>query len=61
MIYVCVRTYGNGKHMNKVYNVFFEWLSQAERMADELNKIDCEDNDKWICIPLNKYVGQVWQ
>ena len=61
MIYVCVRTYGNGKHINKVYNVFFEWLSQAERIVEELNKIDCEDNDKWICIPLNKYVGQVWQ
>ena len=61
MIYVCVRTYGNGKHMNKVYNVFFEWLSQAEKMVDELNKTDCEDGEKWICLPLNKYVGQVWQ
>lgn len=61
MIYVCVRTYGNGKHMNKVYNIFFEWLSQAERIAEELNKIDCGDSEKWICLPLNKYVGQVWQ
>ena len=28
---------------------------------DELNKTDCEDGEKWICLPLNKYVGQVWQ
>lgn len=60
MVYICVRTYGNGKHMNKVYNIFFEWLSQAERMADELNKTDREDSEKWICMPMNKYVGEVW-
>jgi hypothetical protein len=60
MVYICVRTYGNGKHMNKVYNIFFEWLSQAERMVDELNKIDREDSEKWICMPINKYVGGVW-
>lgn len=60
MIYICVRTYGNGKHMNKVYNIYFEWLSQAEKMAEELNKTDCEDGGKWICMPLNKYIGQVW-
>ncbi len=59
MIYICVRTYGNGKYMNKVYNVFFEWLSQAENMAGELNKMDCDNNEKWICIPLNKYVESV--
>lgn len=34
MVYICVRTYGNGKHMNKVYNILFEWLSQAERMVE---------------------------
>ena len=61
MVYICVRTYGNGKHMNKVYNVFFEYLSQAEKMTDELNKTDCEDNEKWICVPLNRYVGQIWE
>ena len=61
MVYICVRTYGNGKHMNKVYNVFFEYLSQVERVADKLNKTDCEDSEKWICVPLNKYVGQVWE
>lgn len=33
MIYICVRTYGNGKHMNKVYNLWFSYLSQAERMC----------------------------
>jgi len=45
--------------MNKVYNVFFEWLSQAEKMAGELNKIDRDGGEKWICIPLNKYVESV--
>ena len=61
MIYICVRTYGNGKYMNKVYNMFFEWLSQAEKMIKELNKTDCNNNEKWICIPLNKYIGKVWE
>ena len=55
-----MRTYGNGKHMNKVYNMFFEYLSQAERMTKELNKIDCDVCEKWICIPLNKFVGEIW-
>lgn len=61
MKYICVRTYGNGKYMNKVYNLYFEWLSQAERVAAELNKTDAESGDKWICMPVNKYVGKVWE
>ena len=60
MKYIAVRTYGNGKHMNKVYPVWFEWLSQAEKICTELNKNDREDSDKWIVIPLTKYVGDVW-
>lgn len=62
MNYICVRTYGNGKHMNKVHNLWFEWLSQAERMCAELNGIDVdvESGEKWIPMPLNKFVGKVW-
>lgn len=61
MKYICVRTYGNGMYMNKVYNLWFEWLSQAERMCAELNSIDVESGEKWIPMPLNKFVGKVWQ
>lgn len=61
MIYICVRTYGNGKHMNKVHNLWFEWLSQAARMCEELNEIDTEDSETWIPMPLNQYIGEVWQ
>ena len=46
MKYICVRIYGNGKHMNKVYNLWFEWLSQADRMCVELNSIDVESGEK---------------
>lgn len=59
MMYIVVRTYGNGKHMNKVYPVLFEWLSQAEKVCNELNERDAED-DKWIIMPLTKYDGPVW-
>ena len=61
MIYICIRTYGNGKHINKVYNLYFEWLSQAERVAELLNKTDAETGDRWLCVPLNKFVGKVWE
>lgn len=61
MTYICVRTYGNGKHMNKVYNLYFEYLSQAESVAVKLNKTDVEPGEKWICMPMNKYIGKVWE
>ena len=61
MKYICVRTYGNGRHMNKVYNLWFEWLSQAERVCDELNSIDAEGGEEWIPMPLNQYIGKVWE
>lgn len=61
MIYICVRTYGNGKHMNKVHNLWFQWLSQADRVCEELNSIDVESGEKWIPMPLNQYIGKVWQ
>lgn len=60
MIYICVRTYGNGKHMNKVHNHWFEWLSQAELVCDTLNELDADDSEKWIPMPVNKYIGEVW-
>ena len=59
MLYIVVRTYGNGKHMNKVYPMCFEWLSQAEGYAEYLNQHDVED-EKWIVLPLAKYVGDIW-
>ena len=61
MKYICVRTYGNGKHINKVHNLRFEWLSQAERACDILNEIDAESGEEWIPMPLNQYIGEVWQ
>lgn len=61
MIYTCVRTYDNGKHMNAEECDWFEWLSQADRMCTELNSIDAEGSEKWIPMPLNQYIGEVWQ
>lgn len=63
MKYIVVRTYGNGKHMNKVYPMWFEWLSQAEKMCKELNEQDCYRDgcgDKWIAMPVVQYKGSVW-
>lgn len=59
MKYIVVRTYGNGNHMNKVYNLYFNWLSQAEKVAERLNKTDAEPGDKWICMPVNEYNGEI--
>jgi hypothetical protein len=62
MKYIAVRTYGNGKHMNKVYPMWFERLSQAEKFCNELNSMNKEDgtSDKWIAMPLTQYIGDVW-
>lgn len=63
MVYICVRTYGNGKFMNKVHNVYCDYLSQAQRVVDELNANDvgcCEPGgDRWIIMPVAKYMGPV--
>lgn len=60
MNYIVVRTYGNGKHMNRVYPVYFEYLSQAERTCCELNSYEPEYNmEKWIVMPIVKYEGKV--
>lgn len=61
MIYICVRTYGNGKYMNKVFNQWFEYLSQAEWMCKILNQKEADDTNKWIPMPLDKYIGEVWE
>lgn len=60
MHYIVVRTYGNGKFMNKVYPMWFEYLSQAEKICEELNSLDAEDSDKWIAMPIVKHLGKVW-
>lgn len=61
MKYILVRTYGNGQHMNRVYPIYFEWLSQAERYCNELNEKEYNtSSEKWIPMPLTKYVGDVW-
>lgn len=62
MKWIVIRTYGNGKHMNKVYPMWFEWLSQAEKICNELNSMEKEDetSDKWIAIPLTQYIGSTW-
>ena len=62
MKYIVVRTYGNGKHINRVYPMWFEWLSQAERMCKELNSLDKEDcsGSKWVAMPVIQYLGSTW-
>ena len=63
IVYICVRTYGNGRFMNKVHNVYCEYLSQAKRIVDELNANDldcCEPGgDRWFIMPIAKYMGPV--
>lgn len=58
MEYIIVRTYGNGKHVNSIYPLWFDWLSQAERICNELNETNY-DSDKWIVMPITKYIGKI--
>ena len=62
MKWIVVKTYGNGKYMNKVCPMWFEWVSQAERMCSELYKLDKEEcsSDKWVAMPVFQYLGSVW-
>lgn len=61
MQYIIVRTYGNGAHMNKVYPILFNWLSQADKVCNYLNQHDTEGtSERWISMPLTEYVGDVW-
>lgn len=59
--WIVVRAYGNGKHMNRVYPMWFEWLSQAEEKCEELNTLDPDSccGEKWVTIPLAEYMGSV--
>ena len=61
MKWIVVRSYGNGKYMNKVYPMWFEWLSQAEKICNKLNGMDKENgtSDKWIAMPLTQYIGDM--
>lgn len=59
MLYIVVRTYGNGKHMNKVSPIYFKWLSEAEKYVELLNKMDADESGKWIVFPLTEYIGKV--
>lgn len=60
MEYIVVRTYGNGKHMNKVLPLSFENLSTAEKINAILNEKDCDSFEKWIAIPIVEFEGDVW-
>lgn len=63
MLYICVRTYGNGKFMNKVHNVYYEYLSQAQKAVEVLNEQDlyCQEpgSEQWIIMPIAKFIGPV--
>lgn len=62
MKWIVAKTYGNGKYMNKVYPMWFEWLSQAERICKELNDKNTKEcsSEKWIAMPVIQYDGEVW-
>ncbi len=63
MRWIAVRTYGNGKHMNRVYPMWFEYLSQAEKMCEELNNLDPDiecGSSRWVAMPIVQYIGSVW-
>lgn len=60
MKWIVVRTYGNGKFMNKVYPMWFEYLSQAEQVCKDLNRLDTDGgSDKWVAMPIVQYFGSV--
>jgi hypothetical protein len=57
MKYILIRTYGNGKHVNKVYPLLFDWLHQAEKVAFILNERDCDGTaEKWVPMLVTPYV-----
>jgi hypothetical protein len=60
MKWIAVRTYGNGKWMNNVYPMWFEYLSQAEKVCEILNQVDIDGTaEKWIPVPITKFKGDV--
>ena len=58
MIYICVRTYGNGAWQNKIYPCYYKSLRVAQAKCEELNKTDGGDTDCWILFPL--YNADSW-
>lgn len=55
MIYICVRTYGNGYYQNKIFPQIFKNYEKALDRCDELNKTDTEySSENWI--PFAMYV-----
>lgn len=61
MKWIVVKVYGNGKYMQKVFPMWFEWLSEAEKITRELNSNEAEVSygEKWIAMPVIKYDGKV--
>lgn len=53
MIYICIRTYGNGRYQNKIFPMYFKRLRDAEVQCEKLNENDasCID-EKWIPFPI---------
>lgn len=54
MVWVCVRTYGNGQYMNSVYPATFKYLSKATEFAEMMNKRENLESfsEKWVAIPM---------
>lgn len=53
MIYICVRTYGDGHYQNKIFPQVFKHYGLALTKCAYLNKIDVDDSDeKWIPFPM---------
>lgn len=53
MIYICVRTYGNGYYQNKIFPIYFKKLNDAEAQCEKLNSKDRDElSDKWIPFPI---------
>lgn len=61
MQHIIVRTYGNGCHMNKVYPLYFKWLSQAERVCPKLNEYYgyTGTSEKWVVMHIDEYIGDI--
>lgn len=58
MIYICVRTCDDEKHINKINEICYESLSLAERICDTLNKFDVQNGEKWVLMPINQYMNE---
>ncbi len=57
MIYICVRTYGNGAWQNKIYPVYYKSLREAKAKLEDLNMRD-KGEGEWVLFPL--YNADKW-